>query len=192
MSLRDQLVAKGLVTKKDARRVEQQLREARKQAEGHKKSKRELEAEAAAARAAAEEAERQRKLAEKKARAAEREAKERALRLRQIIRRNTIRSAGRFRFYHRTLDGRHVHGLHVSERVAWKLRAGEAAIVADVEEGRDPQYVVVSARAAVKVGEIAPERVVHHVRDTRGLSAPEETLLAPDWDISLAPRRVAP
>lgn len=189
-SLRDQLLAKGLASKKDARRVERELKDQRKHDQGHKKRARELEAEQEAGRRAAEaEAQRQR-LEERRRREAEREAREQAQRIRQIVAGNAIRSRGPFRIHFRKLDGRTLGRMEVSERVAWALRAGDAAIAGLADE-REEDYVVISARGAERLSEIAPASVVFWTRDTAGLSAPEECLWKPEWEISLAPHRVA-
>ncbi len=49
---------------------------------------------------------------------------------------------------------------------------------------------MISARGAARLEELAPELVVHWVKDTTGLSAPEEGLLDAEWEISLRPHRV--
>lgn len=189
MSLRDQLVAKGLASKKDARRVTQELRADRKQTQGSRRSQAEIDAEERA-RVAAEHAERtRRKALERKAREEAREAAELAGRVRQIIRTNAVRSRGAYRFYHRAMDGRHLHRLEVSERVAFKLRCGEAAVAA-LPDGPEPEYLVISERAAQKLAEIAPHLVVHWTRDTRGLADAAETLYRPESAISLVPHRL--
>lgn len=196
MSLRDQLLAKGLVSKKDARRVDQELREARKQTQAHKRPASEVAREEVARRKAQEAAALQRAVAARAAREARREAVERRLRIRQIIARNAVRSRGKVRFHHRTVDGQSITRIEISDAVAWKLRCGEAAIVALVDEpdreGGDTttSYVIVSARAAQRLEEIQPGIAVHFVRDTAGLAAPEEAFLLPDWPISLIPHRV--
>src|SRR5436190_415520 len=53
MSLRDQLLAKGVVSKKDVRRVERELKDERRSEQGSKDRKTKVEAEQAAARAGA-------------------------------------------------------------------------------------------------------------------------------------------
>ena len=188
-SLRDQLLAKGLASKKDVRRVERELKDQRRQEQGHKQKARELQAQQEAARREAEAEAQQRRLEERRRREAEREARETRERVRQIVVGNAIRSRGPFRFHFRKLDGRTLGRLEVSERVAWKLRAGEAAIAA-VSDDRGEEYVVISARGAQRLADIAPERVVFWTRETAGLSAPEEALWRPEWDISLRPHRI--
>lgn len=188
MSLRDALVAKGLVSKKDARRVNQEAQADRRQAQGARRAKHDVAAEAAEAQRAAEaEAVRERAEARKRREAAREEA-ERQITIRNLIRSNQIRSRGKYRFFHRAMDGVHVPKLEVSDRVAWALRCGECAIVA-ILDGPEATYGVVNARAAHRLREIAPERVVHFVEDTTGLSDPAEAFYLPEWEISLVPRR---
>lgn len=189
MSLRDQLLKKGLVDKKRARNVERELKRERKQKQSQRQKKREVEA----ARAQEEQARQDavvavRQQARAAARAA-RDAVERESRLRHIALSNRIRSRGRVPFHHRATDGRRIHRLEVGERVAWKLRAGEAAIVALRYGEREPEYVVVHAGAAKALQEIDASVVVHLVTDTQGISAPDEAFLEPEWEISLRPRK---
>jgi uncharacterized protein YaiL (DUF2058 family) len=188
MSLRDQLLAKGIVSKKDVRRVDQQQRQERRDQQGSKARKSELEAAAREAAAAAEAEATRVKLEQKKAREAAREAVERANQLRQIVVANAIRSRGKFRFFHRKLDGVHIGRMEVSERVARSLRVGELGIAA-IDDGEDAEYVVISARAARRLRELAPERVVHLVEDLRGLGDGGEGLFEADWEIGLVARR---
>jgi uncharacterized protein YaiL (DUF2058 family) len=190
VSLRDALVAKGLVSKKDARRVNQEAQADRRAAQGARRAKSEVESEAAVALREAEEAAVRERAAARRARELAREADERAIQVRQLIRANQIRSRGKYRFYHRAVDGRRIARLEVSDHVAWALRCGECAVVA-IFDGPEATYGVVNARAATRLLELAPERVVHFVVDTKGLSDPAEALITPEWEISLRPRRWA-
>jgi uncharacterized protein YaiL (DUF2058 family) len=191
-SLRDQLLAKGIASKKDARRVDVQLREERRHRQANQRPKAEIEAEQQAARLAAEQEAVRRRQQERLAREAARAEAERQQQVRQIILHHRIRAHGKVRFHHRRLivagdaGAPRIGRIEVHERVAWKLRCGEAAIAALTVD----DYAVVSARAAQRLDEIAPGTVVHWVRDTQGLSAPEEGFLIPAWEISLQPRRL--
>lgn len=191
MSLRDQLLAKGLVSKKRAKHIDRELKQERKKKQSSRKKKKHLERE----RQAAIEAERQAELARKqelrrKANEA-REAAHLATRVRSLVLGNRIASRGTVPYWHRTVGGRELRRLSISEKVAWKLRAGEAAIAA-IEKGiaGDVDYHVISASAARELLELAPERVVTFVRDTTGISQPDEAFLDADWEISLRPHRV--
>lgn len=195
MSLRDALLAKGLVSKKDVRRTDQELRAERKQAQGAKRAASELAAEAEAKRKAEEDAAKLQRLVERKRREAQRDAEILQLRVRQIVRANAIRSRGKFKMFYRQLDGKTLGTMYIGDRVAWMLRCGEAAIAALLpavvggEPIGDIEYVVISPKAAVRLDEFAPDLLVHWVRDTTGLSAPEEAPFEPDWEISLKPHR---
>jgi uncharacterized protein YaiL (DUF2058 family) len=190
MSLRDALLAKGVVSKKDVRRVDQEQRIERKAAQGSKERKSDLERAQEAAQKAAEAEATARRLAEKKAREAAREAAERAEQLHQIIVANRIRARGPVRYCHRNLDGRTIGQISTSERVAWKLRCGEAAIAVQINRDDTVDYVVISAKAARRLQELAPDRVVAFVQDSTGLSDPAEAFFERTWETSLVPRRV--
>ncbi len=191
MSLRDALLAKGLVKKQDVQRVERELKQERGKAQAHRRPQAEIEAEERAKRKAEEQAELQRKAEERRQREAAKEAVELALRVRQIIRTNRLRSRGPFRYFHRTLDPKVLGRLEISERIAWKLRCGECAVAADIDPLNEKvEYVVISADAATRLSELRPAIVVHWVRDVRGIEDPSERLWKPEWEISLVPHRV--
>lgn len=192
MSLRDQLLKKGLVSKKRAKQIDRELKHDRKKKQGQRQKKREVEAQRAAADKATAEA---RVAARRDARLAATQAQqalEREGTLRHIALSNQIRDRGRVVFHHRSVDGMSVIRRGVSDRVAWKLRAGEAAIVGVRWGDRPIEYVVVNARAAEQLAEIDPALVVFHVTDTTGISAPDEAFVAGDWEPSLVPRRATP
>ncbi len=191
MSLRDQLVAKGLASKKDKRKANQNLRERRKKSQGARRKQRQVLAEA--------EARKSKELHEIMARraAARRDQEQiRALLGRKqhvysLIRDNEVRSRGRIRFHFPDLEHRFIEVVEVSHSVATSLRRGHAAIVAFDHGGR-VEYRVVSATAAVKLHEIAPELVLFHVRDTNGLPDPAEEFWEPGEAIDLRPHRARP
>lgn len=191
MSLREQLLKAGVVSKKDVKKAEHDLKTERRQAQGHKRANSELRAEEEARRAAAEEAVRQKKAAERAEREAAKAEHERLWQIRQIIDKNAIRSRGKVRYHFRKPDGR-VGRVEVSDGVAWKLRCGEAAIAlrAAVRDGEDERIVLISAAAARRLAEVSPGTVLHLVTDTTKLGAKEDEFLAPDWEISLRPHRV--
>lgn len=192
MSLRDQLIKKGLVDKKRARSLDREAKRERKAKQGQRERKkvverREREQREAELQAAAE----ARALARREAEL-RREASELPARVRQKIRANLIRSRGPVPFHAVGPDGRTVHRLEVNERVAWKLRAGEAAIAALIWEDRPPELVVVSTDAARDLKEIAPESVCFLVTDTSGISASDLVLPEPLDDLDLRARRATP
>lgn len=193
MSLREQLLKAGVVSKKDVKKAEQDLKTQRRVAQGHKRASSELRAEEEARRAEAVEAAHQRRIAERLEREAAKAERERLWQIRQIIDKNTVRSRGKVRYHFRKPDGR-VGRVEVSDAVAWKLRCGEAAIAlrSVVRDGEEEQIVLISAAAANRLGELAPEVVLHRVLDTARLGAKEDDFLSPDWEISLRPHRVTP
>ena len=186
MSLRDQLLAKGLVSKKKARQADQQAKQRRRKAQGNARKRAAREAEEAAARAREAEERTQKRLAERRAREAARAEAEHAHRLAQIVLGNRLGAQGRHRFYHRTEQGT-VAFVEVPEAVARRLRLGQAAIAAV----RGGGCHVITDKGARKLEALAPELLMHWVPDTRGLSAPEEQL-APvrDWETSLRPHKL--
>ncbi len=191
MSLREQLLKAGVVSKKDVKKAEQDLKLERRNAQAHKRPASELRAEEQARREAAEEAVRQKKATERAAREAAKAEHERLWQIRQIIDKNAIRSRGKVRYHFRKPDG-YVGRVEVSDGVAWKLRCGEAAVAlrAAVRDGEEERIVLISAAAARRLAEVAPEAVMHLVVDTSKLGAKEDEFLAPDWEISLLPHRV--
>lgn len=186
--MRDQLLAKGLVSSKRARQVDREARRERKKGHGNQARKRELEA-AAAER---ERAEREAREAQRRRARAEYEEQraqmERALQIRHTILGNRLKGGGPVPFYHREVDGPRILRLQVSERMAHALRAGEAAIVAH-NDGREVEYVVVTRRAAEKLHELAPRLVVFWVQDLEGISEPDHAFAERGWEPSLRPRR---
>lgn len=191
MSLRDQLVAKGLASKKDKRKADQTLRLKRRKNQGSKRKKRQLEAQQAAERLAAEEALLERRAAALRDIAQARSHLERKQRVFAIIRANEIRSRGRIRFHHPDLEGRFIKVMELSYSVAISLRRGHAAIVG-FDHGGQADYRVVSAGAATDLRELAPEAVVFQVRDTTGLPNPSEEFWSPEQAIDLRPHRARP
>ncbi|MFT4622446.1 MAG: hypothetical protein ACI8PZ_001102 [Myxococcota bacterium] len=188
-SLRDQLLAKGLVSKKKARQVARDLKSQRKQDQGARQKKREAKARAQAeaeAEAAAKNAER---AAEATRRRSERERTERALQIRQILLGNRLKVSGILRFHHRSADGRFLPCVKVSERAAFQLRNGELGIAA-LPRGGGFDYVVVPRRAVERLTALAPQVVVFHVTDATGLGAPELALAPSTADGDLRAHRL--
>lgn len=162
MSLRDQLLKAGLVDKKKARKVNRQLKAQRKQAQGSKESKAERQA-----REARERAERKAQaLAEKQARQREAEAARQADLRRRLLSSlvNTYQvhhRGGPQPFWHPTACGRFLHRLWLSESLAHDLRAGSLAVAWVGDEPEDPDaYVLLRDRAAHRIREVVPERVL--------------------------------
>ena len=189
MSLRDQLLAKGLATKKDARKANRDLKKKRKQKQAKREKRNVLEArERDSAQAAQSKKQEERQIARKE-REAEREVGEQSLRVKQIIMGNRIAHQGRTIFHFKKSCKRRIGRLEVSEKVAWMLRCGEAAIARYKDNGAEV-HAVVSAKAARRVLEIETEAILFFTEDTAGISEADEAFLKPTWESSLHPHRV--
>ena len=182
MSLRDQLIAKGLVSKKQARKANQDLKRRRKAEQGSRKRERELqrkrEAEAKAEAEARSQARRERNVAQRQ--------EEEARRGEQIVAGNRVGARGPIPFHFRKRDGKRLGRMSLSQRAAFELRCGRAGIAWLTGE----EYVVVTGKGARKLAEVAPERLVFWVEDTKGISDPSEQFLHRQWETALGPHRV--
>jgi len=187
MSLRDQLLAKGLVTKKQARKADQDARTRRKNKKGQKRKRGIEVAEARAVRALAAEEALRTKLLSRRARESERERMERALQIRNTILGNRIAAAGQQRFHHRSGDGKRIARVHTSAAMVERLRRGDAAIVAS-----DGNYVIIARRGAEKLQDLAPQLLVFWQPCTKTLSRPDQKPHARNWEPELAARRATP
>lgn len=191
MSLRDQLVAKGLASKKDKRKANQDLRQRRKKKQGARRKQKAVRAEVEARKEQEQQEIMARRAAARRDQEHIRAHLERKQRVYSLIRDNEVRSRGRIRFHFPDLERRYVKVVEVSQSVAISLRKGQAAIVAFDHGGR-VEYRIVSAVAAVKLQDIAPEVVLFHVRDTSGLPDPSEEFWQPGEAIDLRPHRARP
>lgn len=189
LSLRDQLLAKGLASKRDAQRVERELQQSRRAQQGNRRSKSELEAEQRAAEQAALQ-EQARARAERRAAAdAAREAWMRGVRARDLVAAHRQRRGSGQPWWIRRPDGT-VERTEVSSGVAHELRAGTSALV-ELARASGVELVVVPAEVARRLAEIAPERIVVWVTDTVGISDPAERFLE-RTEPTLRPRRATP
>lgn len=188
MSLRDALVAIGLVKKKDVARANRELNEERRAEQGGRRPQAEIDRELAAQRAEAEAAEQAARLRERDEREARKADVERRLRIENVLRANAIRPGKGQPFWHRAHASPQVLRLEVSSGVAWQLRSGEAGIAASVRADL-VDYVVLPKKAIHKLRELAPELVVFFVDDTAGISAPELHFHTREWETDLAPHR---
>lgn len=190
MSLRDAFLAKGLVSKKDADRVARELRDERKASQGQRKSKADEEREARAREEATRAAQLAAAQAAREAHAAALARHEHLYRVRQIILANRLASRGPIPFAFRKPDG-FVGVLHLKEMVARDLRNGGAAIVRFHRDSGEPEWVVVTRRAADKLAEVEPEALIHFVRDVGHIGDPSESLMLRTWEHGgLGPHRV--
>ena len=135
-SLRDQLLAKGLVSKKQAQRVDRELKDERRAEQAIRKSKFELRTEEAATRAAAEAEAAARRKAERDARETRKEAVERELRVRNLLAGNRLRPGRGQPFWHRSFDGRQALRIEVNQELQGLERFLDQAIGELDAEGR--------------------------------------------------------
>jgi len=191
MSLRDQLVAKGLVSNKRKRDVERQLKKDRKRKQGNKRKQREVQAEAQARQAAEDAARRDAAAQAKAVSAAEREAHEHTHRVRQIVLGNRLGGRGRVRFFHRVGDTGRIRRMELKEPMVRDLRMGRSAIVGFFDDAGEPVAHVVPRKAAEKLVDVEPAAIWHWVRDGGALQDPAEAPLRVDWEPSVRPHRVA-
>lgn len=187
-SLRDALLKKGLVSKKEAQRVERELKEQRRVEQGHRRRLSEVEAEEQRRRAEEEAAALARKRAERAEREAARAAVELSLRIRNLINGNRLRPGRGQPFWHKAIDGKTVVRIEVSSGTAFELRAGGMAIAA-LDHGGFVEYVVIPRKAALQLEELAPERLVCWTPDPAGLTDRSLGFLQRDWEPSLAAHR---
>lgn len=188
MSLRDALLAKGLVSKKDAKRVERELAEQRRAEQGQQRRKHELQAEEEARRQAEEQARQQALVERRRLAEAQRVDAERRLQVLQLLTGNRQRPGTGQAFWHRSADGRRLVRTTVSSGTAFQLRCGELAIAA-LDRGLGPEYVVIPKRTALRLEGLAPEVLVFFVSDPSGLSDPALRFAEPLGEPSLRPHR---
>lgn len=155
-SLRDQLLKKGITTKKQAKAAERESRD--RQAAERKKRKQGEAAETvdavvvAAASARREKAARDRAL--NRQREAERAAKERAAQVRDLIASHRIQHA-EGSVTHSFADGKRVRSIQVTEEIHRKIAHGALGIAS-----LDGKYWVVPGAVAEKILDRSPEAVV--------------------------------
>ena len=188
MSLRDQLLASGLVSKKRAKKVDRDARSVRKQAKGNKKKKRVLEDEARGLAARALDETKAKRDADRTAHREIRDRHEALLRVRQILQGNAIRNRGPVPYFHRALRGEGLPHLQISVPMAEQLRRGEVAVAA-LDHGTRVDYLLLSKQAAERLFKLAPQVLVAWHRDPDGLSDPASQLHARDWEADLCARK---
>lgn len=188
MSLRDQLLKKGLASKKDLRRVNQQSKKKRKKQQGAKRKNSVVEREEQAARQAREERERQERLEARQKAEAVRDRYERALQIRNVLLGNRVQGRGDHPFFVKGPDGRKLQRLGVKRAVAEKLSSGALAVAA-LDLGNRHELVLIGAEAARKLTELGAGGLILHW--ARGEAEPGDGLLLDrDWEPSLVPHRV--
>lgn len=190
MSLRDQLMAKGLVSEKRAKQIARELKDERKSDQAQRDGKRTREAEEARAREEAAAAALAARLEARRVAQAEIEARESVQRVRQIVQANRVGAKGPIPFHHRRVDGPSIGLLWLSEHAARDLRAGRLGIAGYVRDDGHADHAVVTERAAHKLAEVAPGALVHWVTDAEHFSDPSQSLMRREWETSLRPHRV--
>jgi uncharacterized protein YaiL (DUF2058 family) len=189
VSLRDQLLAKGLVSKKRARALDRESKKERRRKQGSKKKRRQLEAEAEAEAASAAEAHESR-MRQRREAAQAHEAHEHRFRVRDIVRNNRLAVRGPIPFHFRIPGTDRVGTMFVSLTAARELRVGRAAIAGFQELDDAWTWMVVAARAAQKLETVEPGALGHWVTDNSHLTDPSEGLLQRTWESQLGPHRV--
>lgn len=191
MSLRDQLLAKGIANKKNARRVAAQERKERKRRQGTKKKRAAAEQEA---QAAAEQAERERAAAVREQAQRTREALE-AIdlehELHMVVEKNRVGRRGRVPFHHKALDGVHLRKIWIDEATARRLRTGQLAIGGYARLDGTGRYAIITAHAARLLTEKRPQMVLfwdHSALDATDPSLAAGTAVA---EPSLRPHRTS-
>lgn len=149
LSLREQLLAAGLGTKKQAKQIEdQQRREAKRDPKGHAGQKQA----AAQAQAQAAKAARDQELNRKRQEEAERRA--RWAQIKQLIEQNAIARAETDEAFHFVHDGK-VRRIYADPQLRERIISGTVCIVRC--EGR---FHVVPAETAARIGEREPRAVI--------------------------------
>lgn len=188
MSLRDQLIAKGLVSKKKARKVDRQSKAERKAAQGARQKKKQRQREALAAQEAERLAAESQRREAARSRQAAREAVERPLRIRNLLLGNRLTLGRGQRFWHRSPSGRTLGELQLSSGLARQLRSGDAAL-AWLEHRSHGQVVAIPKRTAQAVAELDPSVLLFFVEDPTGLGATDLGFHERTWEPDLAARR---
>jgi len=179
MSLRDQLLKAGVVSRKQKQAAERDLKRKRKKKQAQRSSKKDQD------RAARKQAEQQRQAAidekHERRRAAERaqEASARRLRANQLVEHHAMRSKpGPQPFWHPTPGGVILHRLDLPRSLAEQLRSGKLAVVWSESFG-DPSYRVVARDVAERLRGVLAERVLFFNETPPDPSDPAEMLLEP-------------
>lgn len=192
MSLRDQLVAKGLASKKKAQQAERELKAERKRAQAQRAARRDEDAAAEAAHAEELAQRRAQSEADRAAAAAAREAHEMVHRVRQIVWNRRMAGRGPVPFFHRRPGAAALGRLWLPVTLVRDLRLGKAAVAGFVNDRGVFEVHVVDRRTAERLDAIDPAAIVHWVRAGAALDDPSEGPGEAVTDVSLRPRRLSP
>jgi uncharacterized protein YaiL (DUF2058 family) len=150
MSLRDQLLQAGVVTRKQKQAAERDLKRKRKHKQSRRPSKKDLQREERQEAEQRRQAAIEEKLARRSESQAEQAASARRLRANQIVEHHALLSRP---------GGVVLHRLDLPRKLAEQLRAGRLAVVYAQHFG-EPTYRVVAQEVAVRLRSILPERVL--------------------------------
>lgn len=171
LSLRDQLLAAGLMTKKQAQKSDQEKRQQKKSGEPSLAEAHRLLAQ----KLAAEKAEKDAELNRQKQAKAERKA--RHAQVRQLVEQNRLPKLAEGDDYYNFVDGQKIRRLPVDAALRAKLVDGQVMIVRC--EGR---YEFVPAAVAARIAERVPEAVIAQTRseDKTDPDDPYKDYVVPD------------
>jgi len=159
MSLRDQLFSAGIINKKELRKSKQAAKKERKKKQGSRQKKSVVQAREKEQKAAEKQAHVAKKREERLVRDQAKAEVTRRKQVDQLLAHHQIRAyRGDSPFYHLSANRRFVHKLYVKGSVSVDLERGDAAICH--LGGDEPVYVIVPARVARKILEIAPDHVL--------------------------------
>jgi len=190
MSLRDQLMAKGLVSKKRAQKIKRELKQERKSKQSSRRKKKVVDREAEAAQAKARAERQEQRLRDRKAREVEKEAHDHVHRVRQIVRSNRLGGRGRQVYFHRVGDTPRIQALHLPDALARDLRGGRVAIAGFQTDGGEWEHHIVPAKVAERLQDIEPSAIIAWTKGKGDLSDPAEVFLHRTWESGLGPRRL--
>lgn len=176
MSLRDQLLNTGLVSSKEAKRVNRELKKERKERQSKRESKKAIEEKIRLEKEQNQQEIIAAKIEAKRKQAELMEALARKHQVMQILLHHRIRySAGNQKFWHKSIELPKLNRLDLPEWIANDLRAGKLAVGAlETWDGLD--YVLVPRDIAERVIGILPNQIVFFNRELP-LDIPEEQLL---------------
>ncbi len=185
MSLRDQLVKAGLVTKEKAKKVKREQGRKRHQAHRDRAVRQELEAERLAREQsimAQDEAKKEADRERNRALQAEQAKREARLEARQLIDTNRLEipkeAEQRFNF---TSDGTKIRYVRVTEKISDRLAKGELAICRNDRDGFDyPIVPLTVAERLLEIEKIEGGRWVYFLADPDEVSDAEDEWAA--WD----------
>lgn len=164
MSLKDQLLKAGLVSKKQARKSDQKKRKQRKKAQGSREARAVLDARKAKADKEQRAREKRERLEAKRARERAREQQEMVRRVDQILNAHRVSfQHGRQPFWYPSPDKRFLFRLNLPESVAYELHGGKLGIAYRKSATTDePDVVLIPRETVERIQRLAPQRILFH------------------------------